>query len=220
MAPPASQRTGTKRKLKSASGKLGSSVKRHTKPDKDAKPKHVSFKNQIRSLRRLLSKPDLPDDVRALKQAQIDELEGKMNAAATTEKHRQRHAKTKPVRFFERRKAERILSKTKRALEALPSTEDGDARLAAVKRVEEATMDVNYVKHFPINKKYISLYAKGERKDPKALSKIQRIRQRVADELRARAEERAANAQTHESDDDDDEPVTFDDDFFLESDTE
>src|SRR5690349_18243391 len=80
-----------------------------TDKSKDTDTKRVSVKNQIRSLRRLLSKKDLPDEVRRAKEQQIAELEGRIQKVQRLEKYRLRHKKTAAIRFFERRKAERKL---------------------------------------------------------------------------------------------------------------
>ncbi|KAF3931134.1 hypothetical protein ABW20_dc0109007 [Dactylellina cionopaga] len=80
------------------------------------------------------------------------------------------------VRFFERRKATRALSRLNRQLSSSPQSEEKEMEELRQK-VHEAEVDLNYIVHYPGLEKYISLYKTGD--DKATNQKRERIRKDV-----------------------------------------
>ncbi|KAF3937070.1 hypothetical protein ABW19_dt0203900 [Dactylella cylindrospora] len=98
-----------------------------------------------------------------------------LSSQQLTDKRQALEKRYHKIRFFERRKATRALSKLKRQLAALDDDEEGnDERSTLEKKIHEAEVDLNYIIHYPGLEKYISLYKGGDSKDTN--QKRERIR--------------------------------------------
>ncbi|CAG8971507.1 hypothetical protein HYALB_00002092 [Hymenoscyphus albidus] len=133
---------------------------RRFEPPAHKKQAHASsvnaIKKRIRDVsRRLERADDLPatvrmDDERAL-EAYVHELE-----AAEAEKIRQKMiGKYHMVRFFERKKAARILKKLRKQL--LETTSEEEVEMLKTK-MHIAEVDLSYTQYSPLSERYISLY--------------------------------------------------------------
>ncbi|EPS44282.1 hypothetical protein H072_1722 [Dactylellina haptotyla CBS 200.50] len=81
------------------------------------------------------------------------------------------------VRFFERRKATRALSRLTKQLAALSSSDITEETESLRNQIHQAEIDLNYIMHYPALDKYISLYKSGEDKDTN--KKRERIRKDI-----------------------------------------
>ncbi|KAK6509593.1 18S rRNA maturation protein [Arthrobotrys musiformis] len=117
------------------------------------------LRKKTRDLSRLLSKTSLPattrlDHERALKSYTI-ELSHRRHLTQTSTLQKRYHK----IKFFERRKATRLLSRLNR----LQNPTDDEKR-----QIHEAEVDLNYILHYPATEKYISLYKSGDNADTNA----------------------------------------------------
>jgi hypothetical protein len=129
-----------------------------------------NIKKALRDTLRLLQRPNLPADVRREQERKLQALQAKAVDHAHVEKEKKMSKTYRMVKFFERKKAERKLKQAK----------TDEAREAAI-------MDLNYIIHFPKDRKYIALFPTVETTDEKVLEERCRIRQEINDELVAKA---------------------------------
>lgn len=119
------------------------------------KRKSKSAKQRLRSVKRLLSKPDLPATVRVSQERMLHLLQNTLEEEQQSRKDSKMIKKYKMVKFFEKRKLWRQLRATLKELEMAPS-------LVKVKELEafqkKILKDMNYIEYFPSDRKYISLY--------------------------------------------------------------
>lgn len=132
-----------------------------------------NIKKQLRDTQRLLSRPTLPADVRREQERKLAALQIQSVEQEKSEKEKKMVTAYRMVRFFERKKAERHLK------QALKSDDDATK--------EKAIMDLNYILHFPKDRKYISLFPTTETTDDRVLEERRNIRDRVNQEIMAKA---------------------------------
>ncbi|KAK6523274.1 18S rRNA maturation protein [Orbilia ellipsospora] len=172
----------------------------------------AQLRKKIRDLTRLLSTPSttsssssstkgkLPatariDTERALAAYKL-ELSSQQQSSKVTALQKRYHK----VRFFERRKASRLLSrlhKQKLALSTSPSAttskpgkeDGGDATEKELDdKIHQAEIDLNYIMHYPPLEKYISLYKPGT--DKSTNEKRENIRKDIEQRMRGGTLER------------------------------
>jgi len=146
--------------------------------------------SKIRSLKRLLQhKGDtLPAEVRKAKEKELQELvtQRKETAAKNLkkkEKEKINHSRYKMVKFFEKQKIIRSIQRIEKEFEHLKQKEKEDEVDDLVqdklKKLEQELLslkaDLLYIKHYPLTKKYISVFSDA----PKAVAARQRIKKRI-----------------------------------------
>lgn len=112
-----------------------------------------SIRGQLRSIERLLKNKgsQLPPGVRKAKEEQLKELIRLRDEHGRREAERKTLTKYKMVKFFERRKLQRVLDKI---IEHGDKPEDGD-------RKKQILRDLQYIDEYPKDKKYIALFPSG-----------------------------------------------------------
>ncbi|KAI9846918.1 MAG: 18S rRNA maturation protein [Thelocarpon superellum] len=115
------------------------------------------LRKKVRDLTRLLQRSDsLPADVRVQHERALAEYQQDLQLA-TDEKRRQKIIrKYHMVRFFERKKAARMLKRLRKRLAASPSTEEA-AELR--QQIHQTNVDFHYAIYSPLDQKYTALYA-------------------------------------------------------------
>jgi hypothetical protein len=134
-------------------------------------PSHL--KKQIRDATRLLSRPNLPSDIRQVQERKLAHLNAMMRERGEEEKVRAMRSRYAKVRFFETTKAKRHLKQAARNFAQEPS----EAHLNAWM---EAKRNLVYVQEFPLDRKYISLFPSGSLTDEKVLAQRAQIRSELA----------------------------------------
>mmetsp|Transcript_414 Transcript_414/g.1336 ORF Transcript_414/g.1336 Transcript_414/m.1336 type:complete len:252 (+) Transcript_414:55-810(+) len=148
-------------------------------------------RKRVRSLERLLARASLPEPVRKQKEAELATAKAEAQTSKRKQRERLNSKKYHGVKFFERRKLERRIEGLKKMLPTEP---------AVAQQLRDAEHDLLYVRHFPRNKKYLSLFPK-ENKDAEPVAKLRRkIRARII----RRLEEGTLGAPTDETGGDDD----------------
>lgn len=132
-----------------------------------------NLKKQIRDTQRLLSRANLPADIRVEKERKLAALKLALADHEQSEMERALQVTYKMVKFFDRKKAERHLMK------AMKKNDD------AAK--EEAIKNINYIINFPKDRKYISLFPSVETSDERVLEERRNIRDKINEEMMARA---------------------------------
>jgi len=136
--------------------------------DSDKGASAHALKNRIRDLKRLLAHVDLVGDHKMSASMRIDrereleacehELAEKM-ASSREAAHRQKMiSRYHHVRFFDRKKAMRILKRLKKEYAA---EGDGEKKHMLEKKVHDAEVDVNYAIYYPLMKPYTAMYPKS-----------------------------------------------------------
>eukprot|EP00163_Fabomonas_tropica_P015521 TRINITY_DN28325_c0_g1_i1.p1 TRINITY_DN28325_c0_g1~~TRINITY_DN28325_c0_g1_i1.p1 ORF type:complete len:311 (+),score=78.45 TRINITY_DN28325_c0_g1_i1:180-1112(+) len=191
--------------------------------DKKKSGKTVSLKNQIRSLRRLLAKPDLPDEVRKAQEARMRELEAKQNEVQHKEIEKEMSKKYRMVKFFERRKISRMLDKVNKKLEKEDLSKKERAEL--LKQQKQHQDDIFYIVNFPKDQKYIALFP--SQTEPVAHEKVNKLREQIKANVAKRKAQEEAQEKAHtaferdeavDEGEDDDAAESSDDeghDFFM-----
>lgn len=87
--------------------------------------------------------------------------------------------KYKGIRFFERRKLERMLKKVNKEIEA-QSKEDVEKLKELEEKKKKIVDDINYVKFYPKSYKYYSLFPNNDKDNPETLKKIEKMRKKIA----------------------------------------
>ena len=137
----------------------------------------ASLSKKRRSLERLLNKPGLSDQVRHLKQKELDQLTGQATKQRKIAREKLNSKKYHKVRFFERRKCDRRIAHLTRQISQPHLKQEERDSLSA--ELQEARHDLLYVQHFPRNKKYLSLFP-GQGADNPVISKMRvRMRSRI-----------------------------------------
>lgn len=155
------------------------------------KPK--ALKGQIRGIERLLQHrgSSLSAKAKKAKEAQLEELKRMHKEHERREREKVMHEKYRMVKFFERRKLERIVQNI---------AQDGD-KAEDAERKKQAIRDLQYVKEFPKDEKYIALFPKEGHTDES---------RRQIEEIRGRIESGEQSAVGAKADD-----AEGGDDFFL-----
>ncbi|PKU71867.1 hypothetical protein MA16_Dca016320 [Dendrobium catenatum] len=174
--------------------------------DKKKKKKDsISLKNQIRSTERFLRK-DLPREIRLFQQQKLEDLKKQQETKAQLAVERKILLRDKKIKFFERRKVERMirrLEKQQRVLSEKASEERVSDQLAKFRE------DLEYIRFFPKTERYVSLFVGGE--NPKIIDKRNKLRKQIKDNLVAAA---ASGKDLEETGSDDDVQDMSEDDFF------
>ncbi|KAG6423129.1 hypothetical protein SASPL_113515 [Salvia splendens] len=177
------------------------------KKSKAGKPKSVTFKNQIRSIERMLRK-DLPLEIKEAQEKKLEELKRQHDIQNRLALERKIFLRYRRIKFFERRKIERRirrLEKQQRALTGQAQEADISEQLSKLKE------DLEYVKFFPKTEKYVSLYVGGD--EAEIVEKRSTLRKQIKDNLIAAA---ASGKELEETGSEDDGALDpSDDDFFL-----
>ncbi|KAI0511509.1 hypothetical protein KFK09_012139 [Dendrobium nobile] len=179
----------------------GLGVDKKKKKKKDS----ISLKNQIRSTERFLRK-DLPREIRLFQQQKLVELKKQQETKAQLAVQRKILLRDKKIKFFERRKVERMirrLEKQQRVLSEKASEERVSDQLAKFRE------DLEYIRFFPKTERYVSLFVGGE--NPKIIDKRNKLRKQIKDNLVAAA---ASGKDLEETGSDDDVQDMSEDDFF------
>ncbi|WOK91786.1 rRNA-processing protein efg1 isoform X3 [Canna indica] len=176
-------------------------------PQKNGKKsKNVSLKNQIRSTERLLRK-DLPIEVKQAQEKKLEELKKQQDAQMRLALEQKMRLKDKRIKFFERIKIERMirqLEKQQCASSDHASNEETSDQLSKLRE------DLNYVKFFPKNERYVSLFVGGDN------ANIVDKRNKLRALIKANLIEAAANGKDLEETASDDGALDVgEDDFFL-----
>ncbi|KAK6534205.1 18S rRNA maturation protein [Arthrobotrys megalospora] len=174
--------------------------KRKRPSQKPPKPQPAStslsrsqLRKKIRDLTRLLNVPTtttttstnttggtkskLPATTRLEHERALSAYKHELHLQQTSTKRQTLEKRYHKVRFFERRKATRALSRLTRELAAIsPEAEDEDdeKKKELQNKIHNAEVDLNYIMHYPPLEKYISLYKSGDNKDTN--DKRERIR--------------------------------------------
>lgn len=172
---------------------------------KKNKKDSISLKNQIRSTERFLRK-DLPPEIRRFQQQKLEELKKQQEMKAQLAVERKILLRDKKIKFFERRKVERIirrLEKQQRVSFDNASEERVSDQLAKFRE------DLEYIRFFPKTERYVPLFVGGE--NPSIIDKRNKLRKQIKDNLVAAA---ASGKDLEETGSDDDVQDMSEDDFF------
>jgi hypothetical protein len=126
-----------------------------------------SIKKMIRDTNRLLSRPNLPADLRREQERKLSALQVTLSDRQKVEIEREMAVKYRMVKFFERKKALRRLA-------AAQAKTDSSA-------VSEAQLDLAYILHFPKDRKYIALYQTSS--SAETLAEREAIRKQISEKL-------------------------------------
>ncbi|XP_038722451.1 rRNA-processing protein EFG1-like isoform X2 [Tripterygium wilfordii] len=170
----------------------------------EKKSKSVSFKNQIRSIQRLLRK-DLPPEVREVQEKKLEGIKKQHEIHSNLGKIFRRDLR---IKFHERRKIERRI----RRLEKLQRTSSGQAQDAELAdQLSKLKEDLEYVRFFPKTEKYVSLFTGGD--DLDIVDRRNRIRKQIKANLIGAA---ASGKDLEETGSEDDGLLDLsEDDFFV-----
>ncbi|KAG7591061.1 rRNA-processing protein Efg1 [Arabidopsis thaliana x Arabidopsis arenosa] len=174
----------------------------------ERKPKNSSLKNQIRSIGRMIRK-DLPPEVRAALEKKLDDLKKQQDIHICLAVERKIFLRNRKVRFFERRKIERSI----RRLEKLQRSTSGghvqDAEIGG--QLNKLKEDLEYVRFFPKNEKYVSLFSGGD--DLHVSERRSKLRKQIKANIIVAA---ASGKELEETGSEDDALLDLsDDDFFV-----
>ncbi|XP_067046598.1 uncharacterized protein [Acropora muricata] len=125
------------------------------KSDKKKPRQSTSLKKKLRDVQRLLKKPDLPATVRVEKERILQMLVESINDKAKERAEKEIVKRCKVEKFFDKRK---LFRKHKTCVRELRDCDNNDTRDSLLKKVEEIKLHWNYVVHFPLDTKYISLF--------------------------------------------------------------
>lgn len=176
------------------------------------KPASVTqVKKQIRGVQRMFNKPDLPAEAKAKQEAILTKLDSELRKAKRARLESHRSTKYHKVKFFERRKCDRRIGQVeKRLAAAIDPTE----RAELEQQLAAHRLDMQYIRYYPPEHKYISLYPK-EGGDNEFIEKRRlKMRELVAKRIAAGKGRTDQDADSDSDEDDADEQLA-EDDFFL-----
>ncbi|CAA7015351.1 unnamed protein product [Microthlaspi erraticum] len=174
----------------------------------EKKQKNSSLKNQIRSIGRVIRK-DLPPEVREALEKKLDDLKKQQDIHIRLAVERKIFLRNRKIRFFERRKIERRI----RRLEKLQRNTCGghvhDAEMSG--QLSKLKEDLEYVRFFPKNEKYVSLFSGGD--DFEVAEQRSKLRKQIKANIITAA---ASGKEMEETGSEDDGLLDLsDDDFFA-----
>ncbi len=162
-----------------------------------------NLKKRIRDTTRLLTRSNLPADMRREMERKLAALQGALAEKSQNDLEREMAIKYRMVKFFERKKAMRKLVSAQR------SGND--------EAVKAAQLDLAYILHYPKDLKYISLYPK-EASSEAVVAQREAIRKEISEKvallgaetmlgkvLKAKAADLQDSADDDDSDDDDED---------------
>lgn len=132
------------------------------------KHRQVPLEVRISECKRRLAQGTLPADVRRTQERILLSLTRQQDQLEKEKRVKKLASKYKAVRFFENRKVTR---KLKSALRRELSANDEDISAEIHTEVTDLRMKLNYIEHFPLDQKYVSLFASSETADEKAVKK-------------------------------------------------
>ncbi|KAJ1616806.1 hypothetical protein T492DRAFT_1104441 [Pavlovales sp. CCMP2436] len=167
----------------------------------------------MRGVQRLLNRPDLPAETKAKQEASLAKLDEEMRKAKRGRLESHRSTKYHKVKFFERQKCDRRIKQAEKKLAAAADATEWaplEAELAAHR------LDLQYIRYYPPEHKYISLYPKEGGDDEFVVKRRLKLRELVAARI-AKGKGRTDQDDDDESDAEGGEEVA-EDDFFLSKD--
>lgn len=132
------------------------------------KQKDVPLEVRISECKRRLAQGTLPADVRRTQERILQSLTREQQQREKEKRVQKWAGKYKAVRFFEKRKVTR---KLKGAIKRALSTTDEVSSEELQKEVTDVRKKLNYIVHFPLDQKYVSLFASSETADEKGAKK-------------------------------------------------
>ncbi|CAF1987852.1 unnamed protein product [Brassica oleracea var. botrytis] len=195
-----------KRRVSEPNQAAGSSSRRSKGLRVEKKPKIVSLKNQMRSVERFLRK-DLPAEVKETLKQKLEYLKKQQDDHTRLAVERKIFLRNRKIRFFERRKIERSIRRLEK-LQRTSSAHVGDADIA--EQLSKLKEDLEYVRFFPKNEKYVSLFTGAE--DSEVVEKRSKMRKQIKANIIVAA---ASGKELEETGSEDDGLLDLsDDDFF------
>lgn len=177
---------------------------------KQKKQKTVSLKNQIRSTERMLRKT-LPPEVRKVQEKKMEDLKNQQELQMQLALQRKIFLRDRKIKFFERRKIERMI----RRLERQHRTTSGpNSEAAHSEQLAKLKEDLEYVRFYPKNERYVSLFMGGNKED--LVDKRNKLRKQIKDNMVSAA---ASGKDLEETGSDDDELLEMSEDDFFASGT-
>ncbi|KAI9791664.1 MAG: 18S rRNA maturation protein [Piccolia ochrophora] len=124
-------------------------------PGASSKSSINTLRREIRSITRLLAhSQDLPADVRMENERALAAYNQEVEAVEQENRRQKMIKKYHMVRFFERKKATRLL---KRLQKQMMQDQSGDSPHLK-QQLHEAQVDLNYTLYHPLDQKYVALY--------------------------------------------------------------
>ncbi|KAH0898903.1 hypothetical protein HID58_048471 [Brassica napus] len=192
-----------KRRVSEPNNTAGSGSRRSKGLRVEKKPKIVSLKNQMRSVERFLRK-DLPREVKETLKHKLEYLKKQQDDHTRLAVERKVFLRNRKIRFFERRKIERSI----RRLEKLQRTSSAPVDIA--EQLCKLKEDLEYVRFFPKNEKYVSLFTGAE--DSEVIERRSKMRKQIKANIIVAA---ASGKELDETGSEDDGLLELsDDDFF------
>ena len=121
------------------------------------KNRKVTTKKQIRDIKRLLDRTNIPEEVRTAKKALLLELKKESKNKREAELF---ESKYKKIKFTEKRKVVRQMENVRSVFNK--SNLSGEERAGMEENLKTMQDQLNYINHFPITQKYISLFPKKD----------------------------------------------------------
>jgi len=145
------------------------------------------LKSRLRGQRRLLAKSP-PDQIASLNSAieeTLLEIEARREELRKDEREKKNANKYKMVKFFDRRKLDKMEKKARHLLHDAIAEGDTEAVRGVEERLKSIALDQRYVAYFPNDTKYLSLFAKGEHVEDDG--KRRKIRARIEELVKENA---------------------------------
>lgn len=128
------------------------------------------IKKKIRDIQRLLKRTNLPATVRVNNERTLKALEHQLNNVVNKSKEKKVAKKYHMVRFFEKKKATRLLKQAKKAFDEAEATNERKTIKKARTYLKHKQIDLAYTMLFPKDQKYISLYPNPKDEDNSTLT--------------------------------------------------
>ena len=140
-------------------------------------PKKQSIKNQIRSVKRFLSKAETSGDTERIVHLKhkLHGLNSEHQRRQVVEKEKKYARKYHKVKFFERKK---VLRRRKQVQAKINAAVVGNATKdvgALKKKLSELDDQLDYIQYFPKQQKYISLFAKDDKNSSTTAQKREKL---------------------------------------------
>ncbi|TLD13648.1 uncharacterized protein PgNI_04643 [Pyricularia grisea] len=150
--------------------------KQARKSQVDADGSLAAVKKRARNIERTLSRQgasEMPPNVRAELEREMSALKYRIESLQEKKHRSQMIGKYHMVRFFERKKAQKLVKYVRKKLD---QAEDPEQITELKKDLHTAQVDVNYAIYFPFLERYVSLYPNADKSEDQSDAKLALLR--------------------------------------------
>ncbi|CAO3663870.1 unnamed protein product [Umbelopsis vinacea] len=157
-------------------------LKRKARESNDEIPTgNAGIKKKIRDTERALRRPNLSAKAKVELERKLKALNFHSSEKMIDDVERNNAKKYHMVRHFERTKVSRKIKKAEKELKDATSEKE---KKSAQKTLDQLNTDLNYINHYPMTERYVSLYPTNDSNEGNSAVARKEIRDRIAEAMK------------------------------------